>query len=228
MKILVTGTNRGFGAALSRELRIHPEVGQLVSLNRTSAGNPAEIEYLCDFEDHSDLGVTLSRLVRDHSDIHAVILNAGVLGPIGPTDSVAVEEFELAFQVNFFANKVIVDAALRGTRASEFIQVSSGATETVYEGWATYSLSKLLLRRIFDFYRAEIPDKSFVAVSPGPMKTAMNREIRSSGLGQYVWADKFGDDSNLLSPEQAARVFVKSWREGKFVSGSPLIRLTDL
>ena len=83
--------------------------------------------------------------MKKHFDI--VILNAGTLGNILEAQQVSKESLLETFFVNFFSNKVILDACLLNSKKPQkFIYVSSGASKKmlILAGW-NIALQKVLL-----------------------------------------------------------------------------------
>jgi len=154
-------------------------------------------------------------------------LNAGTLGPLRPTSAVGYEEMDRVIRVNFTANKVIVDFLIEFSSTRVFLQISSGASEKIYEKWAAYGLSKMLLRRLFDYYRAENPDRQFVVVNPGPLETAMNSQIRRSENLDVAWMSKFQDPLILGSAQVMSERLVTLFLDGRLVSSGQLVDLRE-
>lgn len=206
MKALVTGTQSGFGLALKSAFE---EAGwKVVGLNRDSDGDSMDEVPIFDLAQPRRIRPLISDVLKHHPNISCVVLNAGVLGPIGPTRAIRFEDLMTVFEINFFSNKEIIDAMLELSSASTFVQVSSGASQTVYENWAPYGLTKGLMLRLFEYYRAEEKGKRFLSFNPGPMPTAMNVAIRKLGREATPWAGKFHIDANLNDPLVLARRLV--------------------
>lgn len=206
IKVLISGTSRGFGKHLKSEFgRAGYEV---LSLNR----NCSNEEVNCFSGDLFAPGVA-EEVIREvttlHPDISTVVLNAGVVGPIKPTREVTRFDMREAFEVNFFSGKDVIDYLLKHTAVSTFVYIGSGAAFNVYGGWATYGLTKLMMFRLFDYYRIEEPEKRFLSINPGPMLTEMNKIIRSEASDELEWKQKFQDERNLNHPSDMARILVE-------------------
>ena len=225
MKVLVTGTNKGFGLAICQSLQSHDV--EVVSLNRSDPSQCAIQNYFADFEDLPKLEEEVAKISAENPDIEAVFLNAGTLGPLRSTSGVGHDEMERVIRVNFTANKVIVDSLINLSDTRVFVQISSGASERIYEKWAAYGLSKSLLRRLFDYYRAEIPDRQFIVVSPGPLKTDMNTQIRDTEGFDVPWLEKMKNPSNLGFPRVMGELLVNLYLEGRLASSGQLIDLRE-
>lgn len=226
MKALVSGTNRGFGLSLWQELQL--KGWRVVSLNRTCVVKSDDCFEL-DLAESDDSDLVLRRILELHQDISVVVLNAGVLGPIAPTSEVSPREMLETLEVNFFSPKKIADFMLQSSPATQtFVQISSGAATTIYPHWAPYGLSKLLLLRLFDYYRAEHPQKVFLSANPGPMATSMNTLIRTEASSDLQWKTKFLDDQNLNHPAKIAGALVRLLSTGSRDAGPGLIDLRTL
>ena len=226
MKALVSGTNRGFGASILRELE--SKGWEVVSLNRSCAEVSEEC-YSLDLAESENVDSVLGRLVEAHKDISVVILNAGVLGSIARTSKVSSQDMLRTLEVNFLSPKRIVDFMLSNSPATQkFLQISSGAAVKVYPHWAPYGLSKLMLLRLFDYYRVEHPKKIFLSVNPGPMSTPMNVQIRNEADDDLHWKSKFLNDENLSEPSNIARSLVRLIMDDSHNSVDNLIDLRSL
>jgi len=200
---------------------------EVVSLNRSDRSECGVQNYIADFEDLPKLEEEVAKLSAENPDIEAVFLNAGTLGPLRSTSGVGHEEMERVIRVNFTANKVIVDALINLSDTKVFLQISSGASERVYEKWAAYGLSKSLLRRLFDYYRVENPDRLFIVVNPGPLETGMNTQIRDTKGLDVSWMEKMKNPSNLGSAKVMGELLVNLFLEGSLASSGQLVDLRE-
>ncbi|HTV76319.1 MAG TPA: SDR family oxidoreductase, partial [Candidatus Baltobacteraceae bacterium] len=56
----------------------------------------------CDVSNEAQVNDLASFVLRELGSIHALVLNAGIYGPMGPTDSVNLEEWRRALEINLF------------------------------------------------------------------------------------------------------------------------------
>lgn len=86
--------------------------------------------------------------IKTYQHLDALVLNAGVLDPLGRLDSpdFSTDAWRQHFNINFFSLLYTVQAALPALRASDFggrvIFVSSGAAVGGVPTWGPYNASK--------------------------------------------------------------------------------------
>lgn len=225
MKVLLTGTTKGLGFAIRAELAKRGH--SVVTVNR----RPPEVginHFTCDLSDLDACAKTVRAVAQEHPDLNAVFFSAGILGPLRPASQLPVEEMERVLRVNFLSTKVFCDYFIERSMVEQYLHVSSGAATATYPHWSAYSISKVALLRQFDFYRSENPMYSFYSVSPGPLATDMNLEIRAVPQVGLAWESKFRDSSVLGSATLAAAKLVRYWEKGLFARDESLIDLRAL
>ncbi|KAF9368265.1 hypothetical protein CPC16_005529, partial [Podila verticillata] len=113
-------------------------------------------------------------------ELNGLVLNAGVLDPVGPVSGTSVEDWKRNFDINFFSIVTIVQHALPALRAAKgrVILVSSGAAIYAYHGWGAYSTSKAALNMFGQILATEEKDITTVAIRPGVVDTEMQGVVR--------------------------------------------------
>lgn len=110
------------------------------------------------------------------SHLTGIILNAGVLDPVGPITSTPVtgpNSWQSIMDVNFFSLLHTIQAALPALRESKgkVIFVSSGASMRGIPAWGPYSASKAAVNSLCRTLAVEEKDVVSVAVRPGTVDT---------------------------------------------------------
>ena len=174
-RILITGASRGLGKSIIELLIANGD--EVISLGRTTCGvNVPHIS--CDFNNTENLENLFfsNQLLKKHFDI--VILNAGTLGNILEAKNVSKVSLLQTLNVNFFSNKIIIDACLlNAINFQKFIFVSSGASKKGYTGWLEYCSSKSATDSMMRVYAKENPEHLFCSLSPGAIDTNMQNII---------------------------------------------------
>ena len=104
--------------------------------------------------DAAAVGSAVSRGVEKYEGIDGVILNAGVLEPMGKiaSDSVPIEQWKQHFDVNFSSLVTAVRATLPALRKSSHggrvVFMSSGAATGSTPGWGPYNASKAAMNSL--------------------------------------------------------------------------------
>ncbi len=185
---LVTGASRGIGAATA--IALAAEGAHVVLTARTTggleevedaiyaAGGSATIAPM-DFADRDGIPRLVAAIAERWRALDMLVLNAGVLGTLGPVPSFDFKEFERVMAVNVVAPAATIAAfspMLRLARAGRVVGVTSsvGAVPRAY--WGMYGASKAAFDNIIGSYGAEMANISPVRtaiVDPGATRTKM-------------------------------------------------------
>jgi NAD(P)-dependent dehydrogenase (short-subunit alcohol dehydrogenase family) len=202
---LVSGTSRGIGAEIARQLAT--EHGFLVF---AGARNPSDVETLdgiepieLDVTDQAAIDAARERIEADPGRLDALVNNAGVYGdPIGAADY-DLERAHEVLEVNTFGPWRLTQAFLPLLRRSEHprvVNVSSGAGQLsdMNGGRAAYRLSKAALNALS---RTLASDERWLKVNtmcPGWVRTDMGGSAAprsvEEGADTAVWLATLPDD----------------------------------
>lgn len=239
--VVVTGASKGIGLAVTKIL-LESLDAIVVAISRTRT--PELVELL---KTHTSTLFTIERSVTDatgftqaivlaqktYQHIDGLILNAGVLEPLGRIDSADIDEWKSHFDVNFFSLLTALKATLPALRKSELggkvVFVSSGAAVGGTAAWGAYNASKAAMNSLCRTLAQEEPDVVSVALRPGMVDTGMQEMLRSDGASQMKEQDyaRFVDahkNGKLVKPEDSGHVIaalaVKADKSlsGQFVS----------
>jgi NAD(P)-dependent dehydrogenase (short-subunit alcohol dehydrogenase family) len=202
---LVSGTSRGIGAEIARQLAA--EHGFLVF---AGARNPSDVETVdgiepieLDVTDQAAIDAARERIEADPGRLDALVNNAGVYGdPIGAADY-DLERAHEVLEVNTFGPWRLTQAFLPLLRRSEhprLVNVSSGAGQLsdMNGGRAAYRLSKAALNALS---RTLASDERWLKVNtmcPGWVRTDMGGSAAprsvEEGADTAVWLATLPDD----------------------------------
>lgn len=94
----------------------------------------------------------ISTFIKAHNRLDGLVLNAGVLEPLGPIsdESVPLNAWKSHFDVNFFSLIPALQASLPTLRSTHgrVLLVSSGAAVGGVAGWGPYNASKAALNSL--------------------------------------------------------------------------------
>lgn len=179
--ILVTGANRGIGAALVRELLKRP-VKKIYAAAR-------KIENLPDFGDARVVPLLLDITNKEHikeaaqkaKDVNVLINNAGT-AHFGTTLDNAMDAVIADMNTNFFGTLLVTRAfvpVIEKNGEGLIANVSSGAGLAAFPVIGSYSASKAALHSLTQSNRAELAGRNIhvVGIYPGPIDTDMAREF---------------------------------------------------
>jgi NAD(P)-dependent dehydrogenase (short-subunit alcohol dehydrogenase family) len=194
---VITGASRGLGAGLASRFAEHGV--QLGLCARQAPAQPPGVRALCGSVDVTD-PVTVERFADAVTEllgpIDLWINNAGVLDPIGPLRTVHPTPVDQALRVN-------IGGVVNGTRAfvgrarvappsrRVLVNISSGASTSVYEGWSIYGATKAAVDHLTEIVAAEEPSVWCYAVAPGVIDTDMQALIREQDEASFPAVERF-------------------------------------
>lgn len=185
---LVTGASRGIGAATATALAAAG--AHVVITARTAkdleaveeaihqAGGTATIAPL-DLAENDSIARLAHALRERWEGLDILVLNAGMLGTLGPVAQIDMKEFARLLTLNVTAQVALLgafDPMLKRSGRGRVIGVTSsvGATPRAY--WGAYGASKAALENLLLSYGAEVANVSKTRVAildPGATRTKM-------------------------------------------------------
>jgi NAD(P)-dependent dehydrogenase (short-subunit alcohol dehydrogenase family) len=242
IRAIVTGHNRGLGAALAEQLLARNV--QVLGLSRSRhatlktrfATQLDEIEL--ELADPARVAQWLATeaLRAFVSGAQTVVLfnNAGMVQPIGPLDGQDASAIANAVSLNV-ATPLMLASALATTAVDandrRIVHISSGAARNAYAGWSIYCATKAALDH---HARAVSLDANralrICSLAPGVIDTNMQAEIRGSAEAQFPMRPRFEDlkrNGQLTSPEQCASQLI-DYALGDAFGQTPVADIRDV
>ncbi|WP_434774627.1 YciK family oxidoreductase [Pseudomonas oryzihabitans] len=188
--ILITGANRGIGAALARgcaalgarvilQGRDAAALDQVRDEIQASGGQAAETLVL-DLEqaDAAAYAALAARLQQRHGRLDGLVHNAGLLGPRVLLEETPAPALAQVLQVNVQAGFALTQALLPLLKAADQASViftSSSVGRKGRAGWGAYSVSKFATEGLMQVWAEELADAGIRvnSVNPGGTRTAM-------------------------------------------------------
>jgi benzil reductase ((S)-benzoin forming) len=135
---------------------------------------------------------------------------------VGFSGEVSAEAYKKSVLLNSAAPQVLGDAFLDATRRTRaqctLIMITSGAAQSVYEGWSSYGAGKAAMDQWVRTAGAEQAIRGdhcrIFAVAPGVVETAMQAEIRRLTPDRFPQVAQFKDlyeHGELRDPDTVAR-----------------------
>ncbi|MGY2492700.1 SDR family NAD(P)-dependent oxidoreductase [Cupriavidus sp. CP313] len=223
--IVITGTSRGIGAALMREL-LQPG-NRLVCVSRSrntdleesAATSGIPVSWYQQDLTQSDAAAGWLRGVLEDIDTPlasaTLILNAGVVEPIGPIT--ALEESTLLphFLTNLITPMTMTGAFLAATERfacpRKILAISSGSGRNPFPNLSAYSSGKagldMFMRSVSAEYAQAPAERGVraVALAPGAVDTGMHASLRNSDSPQMQRFRDRKDSGMLFSTADVAR-----------------------
>ncbi len=205
--ILVTGASAGIGRAAA--VRLASEGNHVLCLARsrkalealdddiTARGGKCTLIPL-DLKDGAAIDQLAGALLERYGRLDGLVGNAGVLGTIGPLQTVTPQSFEDTMAVNVTANWRLIRALhplLRQSQAPRAVFVTSGVVPSPRAFWGPYQASKAALEHLVHAW-ADENERMPLRINlfdPGPTRTKMRFDAMP------------GEDQDTLpSPDEVA------------------------
>jgi NAD(P)-dependent dehydrogenase (short-subunit alcohol dehydrogenase family) len=187
--VIVTGATGGFGQVIARSLaeagtnlvltsRRHDQLGRVV---RDLRDTPAAVHALpVDLADASAMEPVVAEALRRFGRIDALVNNAAVFGPIGPTWEVDGRDWWQAMEVNLRGTlsgcrAVLPHMTARG--CGRIVNITSNAGRTRWPLASAYSVSKAAVTKLIENLALEVRRHGIAvfAYHPGMLDIGMSR-----------------------------------------------------
>ena len=202
---VLTGANRGLGAALAEQIvrgRQH-----LVTMSRhatpgldvlagAQGSTLTHIEVDLGDEDAVKLAANrLTSLLAGHDRVR-LIHNAGIVAPVKQSaDLTDFTEIRTAFLVNIESPIFLTAHFLKATAAAQdrrVMLISSGAGRSPTSGWAVYCATKAAMDRYAQVLQQDCGSSArIVSMAPGIVDTGMQAQLRSSKPEDFPAIERF-------------------------------------
>jgi len=197
LNALITGGSQGLGKAIAEQfLR---EGANVVLCARSEKDLAATCDDLarqfpglkvaaktCDVSDEKPVAELVNFALAQLGSIDALVLNAGVYGPMGPTESVPLEEWRRAIEINLFGVLLPCRSLIphfKKAGRGKIIVLSGGGATNPLPNISAYAASKAAVVRLMETFAEEL--KSFNvdvnAIAPGAFATRLVDEVLSAG-----------------------------------------------
>lgn len=223
--IIITGTSRGIGAALTRAL-LKPE-NRLICVSRsrnpdleaTAAASGVSVSWHQLDLAHSDTAAAWLRGVLGDIDVPVasatLILNAGIVEPIGPIAELQGSTLTLHMLTNLITPMTMTGAFLSSTERFEcrrkVLAISSGSGRNPFPNLSAYSSGKagldMFMRSVSAEY-AQVPAERAVravALAPGAVDTGMHETLRNTDSPQMQRFRDRKESGMVASSDDVAR-----------------------
>ncbi len=226
--ILVTGGSQGLGRHIVEAFlaaganvvfcaRTAPDVERTRAdlAPRLSAGQRLGA-IACDVGDPASVA-GLFAYAAQFGPLHAVVNNAGIYGAIGPSDTLAIPDWNQAWQVNVTGTLMICQHAIqlmKPTGSGKIINISGGGATNPMPRFAAYAATKAAVVRLTETlaeeYRADRIDIN--AVAPGALHTRLTQQVLAAGPekagADFFARNKKWADEGAADPKVAAALCV--------------------
>jgi 3-hydroxy acid dehydrogenase / malonic semialdehyde reductase len=173
--ILVTGTTKGIGKAIS--IKLLEEGYQVIGIARglSNIDHPSYFHYRIDLAELASLPLHLKSLLKDFPDLQGLVCNAG-RGHFGHLEELSFEHIQETVQLNFLSHVCLVKMCLPRFKKQgngDLIFIGSEAALSGKKKGSIYCATKFAIRGFAQALREECAtdDVRITLINPGMVKT---------------------------------------------------------
>lgn len=185
---LVTGASRGIGAATAIALA---KEGAHVILTARTAGDLEEVEEQIhnaggnatiaplDLTDGDSIGRLATAISGRWDALDIIVLNAAMLGSLGPVTAIDGKEFNNVLTLNLIAQQALIaafDPMMRKSADARLLAITSSVGRSPRAFWGAYGASKAALETLILSYGEELRNLGKIRtaiINPGKTRTKM-------------------------------------------------------
>lgn len=204
---IITGGSQGLGKTIAehfiregaRLALCARDEQALQATARELAGLVPEAKVLaraCDVSCEDQVQQLVNDALRELGPIDILVLNAGIYGPMGPTESVNLAAWRRAIDINLFGVllpcRALIPHFKKANRGKIIILSGGGATNPL-PNISAYAASKAAAVRLMETLAEELRDYhvDVNAIAPGALKTRLVDEVLQAGpekVGETFYA----------------------------------------
>ncbi len=198
-KAIITGGSRGMGKEIAEHFIT--EGSDVVICSRNSYNlhnvfkefhkkfkkqNTVISAIQCDVSIKEEVDIFINKSFEEMENINTLVLNAGVYGPMGPTESVSLDDWIDAINVNLYGVLLPCRALiphLKQQKYGKIIILSGGGATNPLPNISAYAASKAAVIRLMETLAEELKPWNIDvnAIAPGPLATDMVDEVLKAG-----------------------------------------------
>ena len=197
LNALVTGGSQGLGKTIAEHfLREGANVVLCARSEKdlTSARDALAAKFparkisarICDVSNESQVSELVAFALRELGSLEALVLNAGVYGPMGPTESVSLDDWRRALDINLFGVLLPCRAVIphfKKAGRGKIIVLSGGGATNPLPNISAYAASKAAVVRLMETLAEELREfhVDVNAIAPGALATRLVDEVLLAG-----------------------------------------------
>jgi len=163
----------------------------------------------CDVASELQVNELVAFALRELGSLQALVLNAGIYGPMGPTESVSLTEWRQAMEINLYGVLLPCRAAIphfKKAGRGKIIVLSGGGATNPLPNISAYAASKAAAVRLVETLAEELRGfhVDVNAIAPGALATRLVNEVLAAG------------------PEKVGAAFYEKNRQWKEKGATPL------
>lgn len=195
--VIITGGTVGFGKALAEKFLSEGANVSICSRNEqqlfdtqsellSKFPNQIILVKKCDVSIEKDVKEFISYSLDTFKTIHVLILNAGVYGPMGPIETVSLDEWRKSIDINLFGVLLPCRELIphfKQNKYGKIIVLSGGGATNPMPNLSSYATAKAAVVRLVETLSKELSSYNvdINAIAPGAMSTRMIQQVIDAG-----------------------------------------------
>jgi 3-oxoacyl-[acyl-carrier protein] reductase len=218
---LITGGSQGLGRAIA-EAFVREGANVVIcardekmllttcaDLEKSTGPSQKIFARACDVSSESQVSGLAEFALAQLGRIDALVNNAGVYGPMGPTETVSLDEWKRAIDINLYGVLLPCRALIphfKKNGGGKIIILSGGGATNPLPNISAYAASKAAVVRLMETFAEELRAAKIDvnAIAPGALATRLVDEVLSAG------------------PEKVGRTFFEKNKKWKGEGATPL------
>ena len=194
---LITGGSQGLGKAIAGHFLVEGanavlcargEKELLATRDELAKQFPSQkvLARICDVSSETQVNELVAFALRELGPLHALVLNAGIYGPMGATETVSLEEWRRAMDINLYGVLLPCRAVIphfKKAGRGKIVVLSGGGATNPLPNISAYAASKAAVVRLVETLAEEL--KNFHvdvnAIAPGALATRLVDEVLAAG-----------------------------------------------
>jgi NAD(P)-dependent dehydrogenase (short-subunit alcohol dehydrogenase family) len=246
---LITGASQGLGLAIARavveaggSVMMCARDAALVDTARAevaAVAGPGQrvLAMRADVSRRDDVDALARETLAAFPDLHILVNNAGIYGPMGLVEEVDWDDWVRAMEINVFGSILVCRALLphfKRQRYGKIIQLSGGGATSPLPRLSAYAASKAAVVRFAESLALEVTGDGIDvnAIAPGALNTRMMRELLDAGpepVGRafYDRMKKIADEGGTPLEKGAALIVLLASAASDGITGKLLSAAWD-
>jgi NAD(P)-dependent dehydrogenase (short-subunit alcohol dehydrogenase family) len=195
---IVTGASEGLGREIARACvaagasvlicardaerlqQVLTELSEIAGAAQTVVAEPADVS------NPSDVDRLVARALDTFRQVHILVNNAGVYGPLGPIETVDWAAWTRAIEINLYGSVLMARALVphfKRHRYGKIVQLSGGGATNPLPRISAYAASKAAIVRFAESLALELEGSGIDVncVAPGPLNTRLMDQLLAAG-----------------------------------------------
>jgi NAD(P)-dependent dehydrogenase (short-subunit alcohol dehydrogenase family) len=226
---IVTGASTGLGQAIARTFLANGATVAICSRERSTLeqGRRCLVEFAgdeqrvfarpCDVSQEDQVQEFIGAAIERFGRIETLVNNAGVLGPVGKTETVDISAWRKTIEINFFGTVMFCNALIPHMRLNGYgkiVNLSGGGATSPRPFFSAYATAKAAVVRFTENIAEELRGTGIDvnSIAPGALNTRMltqSLEAGADGIGDKQFSQALQQKANGGSSfEKAAALCV--------------------